>query len=106
MTQITSPTPPAGVALPPVEVLTLAEAAEYLRVSEAEVLDLIQNQGLPSRKVGAQWRFLKAAIQDWLRVPEKGDFWSRNFGALKGDPYLEEILERVDRERKLAEMEE
>jgi excisionase family DNA binding protein len=60
------------------DVLTLAEAAAYLRVSEAEIVELTRRQALPGRKVGDQWRFLKAAIQEWLRLPERegvsGDF--------------------------------
>jgi excisionase family DNA binding protein len=83
----------------PPDVMTLAEAAEYLRLSEAEVLELVRDQGLPSRRIGTQWRFLKAAIQDWLRIPETKALRSRHFGALKDDPYLEEILRRLDSDR-------
>ncbi len=105
MTQTATNLPAVAMPAVPPDVLTLVEAAEYLRLSEAEVLDLVHNQGLPSRSVGTQWRFLKAAIQDWLRVPERSDFLSTHFGALKDDPYLDEVLQRVERERKLAEME-
>lgn len=48
------------------EVLTLPEAAAYLRLSEAEVLRLIDEQELPMRQVGKELRFLKSAIQEWL----------------------------------------
>jgi excisionase family DNA binding protein len=105
MTQTATNLPPVGMPAEFPDVVTLAEAAEYLRLSESDVLDLVHNQGLPSRRVGTQWRFLKAAIQDWLRVPERSDFLATHCGALKDDPYLDEILERVERERKLAEME-
>ncbi len=81
------------------DVLTLAEAAAYLRVSETEIIDLMRGQGLPGRKVGNQWRFLKAAIQEWLRLPEKENFWWKHFGALKGDPYVDEMLEQIYRDR-------
>jgi hypothetical protein len=36
------------------DVLALAEAAAYLRVSESEIMDLMRRQGLPGRKVGAR----------------------------------------------------
>lgn len=87
------------------EVLTLAEAAAYLRVSEAEIVDLTRRQGLPGRKVGDQWRFLKAAIQEWLRLPEKENFWWRHFGALRDDPYLHDIVTQIysDRGRPVTE---
>ncbi len=53
----------------PGEVLTLAEAAAYLRLSEDDVVRLVHGQGLPGRLVGKEWRFLKPALQDWLRSP-------------------------------------
>jgi excisionase family DNA binding protein len=75
------------------EVLTLAEAAAYLRVQEQELLKLIHEQDLPARKVGTDYRVLKAAIQDWLREvprPKKG-IWALA-GAFKDDPDLEQIV--------------
>src|ERR1700677_1188381 len=59
---VTSRTKPANFP----EVLTLAEAASYLRLSEEEVIDLAQSHDLPGRSVGSHWRFLKSAIQQWL----------------------------------------
>ena len=50
----------AAIAVQPTEVLTLAEAAKYLRTSAAEVLRLVREQGLPGRKVGTDCRLLKA----------------------------------------------
>jgi excisionase family DNA binding protein len=100
---------PAASAAVPDEVLTLAEAAAYLRTSPEEVLRLVREQGLPGRRVGDDSRFLKGAIQDWLRTPpslSKQVFWQGHFGALKGDPYLEEFLGAVYRERGRPEVEE
>jgi hypothetical protein len=34
------------------EILTLAETADYLRVTENEVARLVRDQGLPGRKLG------------------------------------------------------
>jgi excisionase family DNA binding protein len=48
------------------DVLTLAEAAAYLRLADAEVIGLVHTQGLPGRPIGTEWRFLKGAIQQWL----------------------------------------
>ena len=78
--------------------LTLAEAAAYLRVSETEIVELMRRQGLPGRKIGSEWRFLKTGIQEWLRLPEKENFWWKQFGALEGDPYLDEMLEQIYRD--------
>jgi excisionase family DNA binding protein len=41
-------------------VLTLAEAAAYLRLPEAEVMRMVREQNLGARQVGSEWRFLKA----------------------------------------------
>lgn len=101
--------PPAGTAAP-AEVLTLSEAAAYLRTSPEEILRLVREQGLPGQKVGDDSRFLKAAIQDWLRASpppsRKDQFWQTHFGALKDDPHLEDMLRDIYRQRGRPEVEE
>jgi len=91
-----------GPADPTIDVFTLAEAAAYLRVSEPEVVRLVQQQELPGRLLGSEWRFLKSAIQDWLKTPAPRG--SREavvsvIGAWKDDPYLEEELKEIYRKR-------
>src|SRR5205085_11934098 len=49
------------------EVLTLPEAAAFLRVPEEVVDQLAAHQIVPARKLGEEWRFLKQGLQDWLR---------------------------------------
>lgn len=49
------------------EVLTLAEAASYLRVPEEAVLELVTREALPAQRVGGEWRVLKRALVEWLR---------------------------------------
>jgi excisionase family DNA binding protein len=85
------------------EVLTLPEVAAYLRLNEAEVRRLIAEQQLPGRQLGPEWRFLKAAIQDWLRggpspVPSKAAQLAV-VGSWKDDPYVEEELSEIYRQR-------
>src|SRR5262249_38055388 len=48
------------------DVLTLSEAAAYLRVSEDVLQQLATERMIPARQIGPEWRFLKKAIQDWL----------------------------------------
>jgi excisionase family DNA binding protein len=95
------PPQPGSNGLGP-EVLTLGEAAAYLRLPEAEVLRLVQEEDLPGRQVGAEWRFLKATIQGWLSLPpakkEPQGIWAVA-GALKDDPYRDELLREVYRRR-------
>jgi len=98
-------TPPASTANGPVaEVLTLADAAEYLRLSESEVLRLVHEQGLPARQVGSEWRFFKAAIQHWLSTGSPKPRSSKEAllalaGKYKDDPDLEAILQEAMRRR-------
>ena len=85
------------------EVLTLLEAAEYLRLSQPEVIELIHSQGLPARFLGSDFRFLKSAIQDWLRTgisPKSNkEAWLSLVGSCKDDPALEGIVEEAYRNR-------
>ena len=95
-------TPPAAMTNGPVgEVLTLSEAAAYLRLPEADVLRLVEEQALPARRLAKEWRFLKAAIQAWLSQPVVGkkDFWEACAGVFKDDPDLEEIVKEAYRQR-------
>jgi excisionase family DNA binding protein len=96
-----SPTPVANG--PPAEVLTLAEAVAYLRLPEAGVLRLVDEQGLPARQLGTEWRLLKAAIQDWLRSgppPRPGkEAQLAVAGSWKDVPYVDEELKEIDRGR-------
>jgi excisionase family DNA binding protein len=48
------------------EILTLGEAAEYLRVSPEKLHDLVQHAQIPGRLVGEEWRFSKTALTAWV----------------------------------------
>lgn len=93
---------PPAVNGPAPEVLTLAEAAAYLRLPEAEVVRLVQTQDLPGRFTGSEWRFLKPAIQVWLGQPPPKYSKEAQLaiaGLWKDDPYLEDMLEEIYRRR-------
>ena len=51
------------------EVLTLAEAASLLKVSDTTVYQLTRSGELPARKVGREWRFLRSRLLAWLAEP-------------------------------------
>ena len=66
-------TPTIGVAAPPVaagggapELLSPAEAAQILGVSEADVMTVLESGELKGRKIGATWRIPRAAISTYL----------------------------------------
>jgi excisionase family DNA binding protein len=87
---------------PASDILSLSEAAAYLRLPEQEVLRLVREQELPARQAGAEWRFWKAAIQAWLSQPlarPTKDFWEASIGAWKDDPHAEEIMKEIAKSR-------
>ena len=88
---------------PASEVLTLAEAAAYLRLSEADVLRLIDEQALPARRLGTELRFRKSAIQQWLSAgtPRQSGKMAQMAvaGSWKDDPLVEEELKDAQRRR-------
>ncbi len=47
-------------------VLTLAEAAAYLRVPEPELLRLAEQREIPAQRIGGEWRLLKRGLDHWL----------------------------------------
>jgi excisionase family DNA binding protein len=60
--------PPAQVVAPVLpEVLTLDEAARFLRLKPQVVAELARSNSLPARYVGGEWRFLRAALMEWLK---------------------------------------
>jgi excisionase family DNA binding protein len=90
----------AGAAT--IDVLTLAEAAEYLRVPEGDVLNMVKTQGLAGRQIGTQWRFLRSSLQDWLKgatqKSSKESFLALS-GVWKDDPYVDEMLDEIYKKR-------
>jgi excisionase family DNA binding protein len=85
---------PNGITQTP-EVLTLAEAASYLRVPADAVLRMVDAEGLPARRFGAEWRFSKVAVQEWLGAtrPKRGIL--NHIGRIEGDPYAQEMIREI-----------
>ena len=84
------------------EVLTLAEAADYVRVAEAEVVRMVGPRGLPGRLIGSEWRFSKTALDQWLRTPPAPSTKESLLaltGVWKDDPDVEEMLQEIYRQR-------
>ncbi len=48
------------------DIMTLAEAAEYLKLSEKTVLKMAQRGEIPAAKIASQWRFRRQVLEDWL----------------------------------------
>jgi excisionase family DNA binding protein len=95
----------SGNDLPKVEVLTLAEIATYLRVPEEAVLALIAKDALPAQQIGAEWRFLKRAVVDWLRFGPHSYQEFRRFPPpwVLDHPFWEELFQALE-ERILSKL--
>ena len=99
------------------DVLTLEEASAYLRLPVAVVLRQASQGKIPGIKIEDNWRFLKTAIDDWLRsgsidAPtqyaalvekaetlaesakfEQSDPWVKFAGMFKDDPLFDDFVE-------------
>ena len=63
---------------------------------------MCRQQELPGRQIGAEWRFLKSALGDWLRAParmSKKEELLAMAGAWKDDPYAEDLLSAIYEQR-------
>jgi excisionase family DNA binding protein len=54
----------------PPEVMSAEQAARFLQVEEAVIVELAEAGELPGRKLGRAWRFSRAALVAWLSQPE------------------------------------
>jgi len=55
-------------------VMTLREAARYLRLHTAELQTLAESGVIPAFKVDDKWRFLKAALDEWMLAQRAAEY--------------------------------
>jgi excisionase family DNA binding protein len=89
--------------LPPI--LTLAEAARYLRLPKQTIKRQAEQGFLPGRQIGKSWRFLRVALDDWLRVSDSRKAFLDQFGMFKGDPMLPALRKAIYQRRRRPETE-
>lgn len=85
-------------------VLTLAEVAAYLRLTEQAILSTVSSQNLPGRLIDGEWRFLKAAVNQWLSVSHSTSETRKAAqlalaGVWQDDPTVEPFVEDAMRRR-------
>ena len=81
------------------EVLTLEEAAEYLRLPR-ETIERAAAQGhIPGRRIEETWRFLRAAIDEWLRSHDGRTILLQQAGVLADDESLDALRSATYAER-------
>ncbi len=52
---------------PTSDIFTVGDVAAYLKLPISTVYRLVERREIPGHKVGRQWRFQRAVIDDWLR---------------------------------------
>jgi excisionase family DNA binding protein len=87
------------------DVLTLEELATYLRLPSATVARQAAEGHIPGRKVEDTWRFLKVAIDDWLRAQHSRTVLLQQAGALADDQSLDALRDLIYKERNRPEVE-
>jgi excisionase family DNA binding protein len=53
----------------PPEVMNAEQAAQFLQVEEAVVIELAEAGQLPGKQLGSAWRFSRVALVGWLSQP-------------------------------------
>ena len=87
------------------EVLTLEEAADYLRLPR-EIVERQAGHGqIPGRCIEDTWRFLKDALDEWLRSQDSRTVLLKQAGALADDETLAALRDAIYAERGRPETE-
>ncbi len=85
------------------DVLTLEEAADYLRISKELIREQALKGRIPGRRIDQHWRFLKNAIDEWLRNYTGRDLLMNQAGALADDATLAALRDAIYLERERPE---
>lgn len=87
------------------EVLTLEEVADYLRLPKAIIERQAVQGKIPGRCIEGTWRFLRDAIDEWLRSQDSRMVLLRQAGALADDDTLAALRATIYAERGWPETE-
>ena len=85
------------------DVLTLDEVADYLRLPKETVERQAKKGQLPARRIEDTWRFLKSAIDDWLRSHDSRTILLEQAGALADDESLPMLRTTIYEQRGRSE---
>ncbi len=87
------------------QVLTLEDAATFLRLPKEAVLERATLGEIPGRQIEGAWRFLLSALEDWLQTPDQRSVLLSQAGALASDESVEEFLAQIYEARGRLEVE-
>jgi excisionase family DNA binding protein len=82
------------------DILTLPEAAAYLRVPEGDVLKMAREGMMPAQRIGDgdEWRFLRKALNDWIRYGGHPHWrrWPFHPDFFLESPFADELLHLLE----------
>ena len=64
--------------------LTVKQIAEHLQLSEAKVYALARSGEIPGKKIGSQWRFDLAEVDEWVRQQDPNTPGTARHSAQRG----------------------
>ncbi len=88
------------------DVLTLEEASGYLKLSIETVASQALKGNIPGRKIENNWRFLKSAIDDWLRSKSSSSILLAQAGALADDDEIDRLRASIYQARERPEIDD
>jgi excisionase family DNA binding protein len=86
------------------DVLNLEEVASYLRMPVETIAVQAEQGQIPGRKIEDTWRFLKAAVDDWLRSVDGRALLLQQAGALADDDTLAALRRNIYQSRKRSDV--
>lgn len=86
-------------------VLTLKEMANYLKMPEDKIEKQVLQGNIPGKRIEDEWRFLKTAVDEWLRSYDTRTILIRQSGALSDDESLSELRMMIYSKRGRSEKE-
>ena len=84
---------------------TLEEAAMYLKLPIDAVMQQADQGLLPGRKINNTWRFLRAAVDNWLRNSDGRQTLLQQAGVFAHDESLAELRRQIYEQRGRSEIE-
>ena len=85
------------------QVLTIDEVAAYLRLPKEIVERQAEHGQIPGRCIETTWRFLKAAIDEWLRSQDSRTVLLQQAGVLADDETMPILRKAIYSKRRRSE---
>ncbi len=87
------------------EVLTLEDAAHFLKLSPDSVARQAEAGQIPGRRVEGSWRFLLSRLEDWLARRDSKAIFLEQAGAFQDDESMDDLVAQIYKARGRPEVE-